>query len=143
MPRLRKKLINGQFYVRWNIRGSVATYQTKSALHERFVREGRKNRDYIDQQEVIRFIHSGDLYKKGSSRRLPGPHPELGFHPVGSPNEPFETQSLESTEKSPPDEEINSLEFDPEPDPERKVLAIALVALVFLAVLVLWIISGA
>jgi hypothetical protein len=75
--------------------------------------------------------------------RLPEPHPELVFHPEGSLNEASETLFLESTEKSPLDEEINSPELVLEPDPERKVLAIALVALVFLAVLVLWMISGA
>lgn len=138
MARLRRKLINGRFYVLASVQGRVVTYQLKPDLHQRFCREGRKDGDYIDQGEVIRLAQSGELYTKGLAPLVADPHPELLFPQENPPAESTVTQTNESPERLHLDEDSDS----PKMEPDHRMIAIALVALVLLAVLVLWIISG-
>ena len=140
MPRLHRKLINGRFYVLASVQGRVVTYQLKPDLHQRFCREGRKDGDYIDQAEVIRLAQTGELYTKGLAPLVAAPHPELVFPQEDPPADSTVNQTNESPERPHLDEDSDSPEQELEPD--HRMLAIALVALVLLAVLVLWMISG-
>ena len=140
MPFLHRTKTNGKFYVVANIGGNLVTYQTKWSLHQRFCKEDCKEGDHIDQTEAIRLAQSGELYTKGIAPFAAVPHPELVFHPEDPPADSPLTQTTESSERPPLDEESNSPE--PKPEPERTIVATALVALVLLAVLVLWMLGG-
>jgi hypothetical protein len=145
MARLRRKLINGRFYMLANVQGRVVTYQLKPSLHHRFCSEGRKAGDYIDQTEVIRLAQSGELYTKGIAPFVSAPHPEFLFSPVNPSVGPPSAQTTESLEKPHSDEGMTSLEepTSPEvhPTSNRKKLAVFLLALTVLAV-VIWVLSG-
>jgi hypothetical protein len=146
MARLRRKLINGRFYVLANVQGRVVTYQLKPSLHHRFCSEGRKAGDRLDQTEVVRLAQSGELYTKGIAPPVSAPHPEFVFSPlnpaIGLPS----AQTTEFPEKPHSDARMTSLvqPISPEVHPAStcKKVAIFIVALAILAV-VIWVVSGA
>ncbi len=146
MARLRRKLINGRFYVLANVQGRVVTYQLKPSLHNRFCSEGRKAGDRIDQTEVVRLAQSGELYTKGIAPLVSAPHPEFVFSPLNAAIGLPSAQTTESPEKADSGEGMDS-HVEPispgmHPASTCKKVAIFIVALAILAV-VIWVVSGA
>jgi len=139
MARLRRKLINGRFYMLANVQGHVVTYQLKPSLHHRFCCEGRKAGDYIDQTEVIRLAQSGELYTKGIAPFVSAPHPEFLLSPVNPTAGLPSAQTTESLEKPDLGEGIASPEVHSAST--GKKVAIFIAALVVFAV-VIWVLSG-
>jgi len=141
MPKLHRKNNNGRFYVLANFQGRVVTYQTKWKLHERFCREGRKENEHIDQREVFQLVQGGELYTTGAAPVIPIPHPELLFESEISPAETRDSQTPEFPENSEPAEEIPCLH--PDQAPKKKWIVVLFIVLVLLAIVLLWMLSGA